>query len=120
MFRLCRLIFRENCVFEFFVGHSNDGREWRFNSSKNELDKTQVPFLSIQQHYDYAEKTYASKNTKDGSRRSQESKKKTTSKQIGKLNTELRKCLQKKYIGLVANVSLLEDFDDETHQLQTS
>ena len=47
-------------------------------------------------------------------------KKKTTSKQIGKLNTELRKCLQKKYIGLVANVSLLEDFDDETHQLQTS
>ena len=46
--------------------------------------------------------------------------KKTTSKQIGKLNTELRKCLQKKYIGLVANVSLLEDFDDETHQLQTS
>ena len=40
---------------------------------------------------------------------------KATNERIGQLNTELRKSLQKKYIGLGANVRLLKDFDDETH-----
>ena len=40
---------------------------------------------------------------------------KATNERIGQLNTELRKTLQKKYIGLGSNVRLLKDFDDETH-----
>ena len=40
---------------------------------------------------------------------------KTTNERIEKLNSELRKCLQKKYIRLGANVCLLKGFDDQTH-----